>query len=95
MYNFDCAEVIIKDVFSKGSNIRPTNAWLEAGQAYIDDAHWINVTTTVSSFVLPIVLLSMYSYTTNDPTALRIRNKNFNALGQLSFQIKVFVAFVL
>ncbi len=79
----------IRDVFSHKSALRPKNSWLEAGQAYADDFSWVNVTTVSTTFVAPIILLSMPSTTQNDPLSLRIRNKRTNALGQISFQIKV------
>ena len=85
---------ITKNVFSKNSAVSPSSIWLEAGQMYLDDSHWTNVTTVVKTFVNPVVLLSMpdfggSTYNSGSPLSLRIRNKKFESNGALSFQVKV------
>ncbi len=85
---------ITKDVFSKNSAVSPSSIWLEAGQMYLDDSHWTNVTTVVKTFVNPVILLSMpdfggSTYNSGPPLSLTIRNKKFGSNGALSFQVKV------
>ena len=84
---------IIKDVFSRNSNSRVTRRWLEGGQVYADDFNWVNVTTALSTFTTPIILLSLPefggdTYSSGAALSVRIRNKQVGSSGTTSFQIK-------
>ncbi len=91
------AQYAVIDVFSKGSNIRVSKKWLEAGQIYSDDLNWVSV-ISVSPFTIPVILLSLpdfggNTYTTGAPLSLRIRNKEVSVKGTVSFQLKVITCF--
>jgi hypothetical protein len=83
-----------KDVFSKNSNVRVSKKWLEAGQTYADDFRWVNVTSVLSTFISPVVLLSLpefggSSYSSGLALSVRIKNLKVGSGGLTSFQLKV------
>ena len=80
----------ITNVFSKNSTSSPSHTWLEYGQLYADDSGWTSVSSTITTFIRPLVFLSLPNFG-NAALSLRISDLKLDALSFTTFKVKVSV----
>jgi hypothetical protein len=66
-----------------------TSPWIEYGDAVGTDQQWILIQSKLSSFVNPIVVISLPDNPTNNVTFIP-RIRNFVRNGQVSFETRLF-----